>query len=137
MTVSFYVHHTDGDEKEPSAIKFGGYDQANIADQGGAMSMIRTIDTKSWDLSAEEYTVGEQKGTLDGVRLRLDPGLPYLYVPKEIFDQFADVVKQKTKIDACANDGGSTNTKMCKFDKSCSDIKKTFGTSSFEISFTL
>jgi len=63
--------------------------------------------------------------------------LPYLYVPKEIFDQFADVVKQKTKIDACKIDNGSTDAKVCKFDQSCSDVKDTFGTSAFEIAFTL
>ena len=137
MTVSFYVHGHDTDEKQPSSIKFGGYDPANIADQGRTLSVIRTIDTKSWDLRAEDYTVGEQKGTLDGVRLRLDPGLPYLYVPKEIFDQFADVVKQKTKIDACKNDNGSTNAKVCKFDQSCSDVRSTFGESAFEMAFTL
>lgn len=56
-------------------------------------------------------------------RLRLDPGLPYLYVPQKVYDQFVNVMNTKFG-KVCFPD-----LNICKFMMSCEKLKTAaFGT---------
>ena len=84
MTMSFFVHFKDKDAADSfSTIKVGGWDPINV-DKSSPIKFIRTFkDNKSWDLKVNQLKLDdtdEGKFRFTG-RIRMDPGLPYLYVP--------------------------------------------------------
>ena len=118
--MSFFVHLDDESHtNSPSTIKFGGWDPLNV-DESDSIKFIRTFsrDNKSWDLKCNQLKLDD---TDDGKtrftgRIRMDPSLPYLYVPENLYQEFTTYINnkygQKTKI--CLPE-----MNICRFPKSC------------------
>jgi len=123
MTVSFFVHLDDAMyPNSPSTIKFGSWDPINIKN-GELVSIIRTADATSWDIKASFFKLDKEDDGLDfDAFIRLDPGLPYLYVPKAIYDEFTKFIEKKYHAGVC-----HPEVNICKFDFSCKKIAETFG----------
>lgn len=83
MTMSFFVHLDDDNYPDsPSTIKFGGWDPLSV-DANDGMTFVRTIDKTTWDMKVNYLKLDSNKDNdlrFEG-RIRMDPGLPYLYVP--------------------------------------------------------
>ena len=116
MVISFFVHLTDSYKKMPSTIKFGSYDTSNIP-VGEKITMIETMDKTTWDLQATKYTLSQADGIHGKTRLRLHPGVPYLYVTERIWGEFSQTINEKFAQALC-----QPGTNLCKFDVRCSDV---------------
>jgi len=85
--------------------------------------LIRTADPTSWDIKANFFKLDKAD---DGIEfdayIRLDPGLPYLYVPKAIYDEFVKFIEKKYHSGIC-----NPTLNVCKFQFSCATILSTFG----------
>lgn len=124
MTMSFFVHLDDASyPNSPSTVKFGSWDPLSIR-KGSSLTMIRTANAQSWDIKANFFKLDKDD---DGIKfdalIRLDPGLPYLYVPKAIYDEFTKFIEKKYHAGVCFPD-----VNICKFQFSCESIMSTFGT---------
>lgn len=73
--------------------------------------MIRTADTTSWDLNSNHLKLDKND---DGLKIdnliRLEPGLPYLYLPKTVYDEFIKFMSTKYAHDVC-----HPEINICKF----------------------
>jgi hypothetical protein len=73
--------------------------------------MIRTAKKTSWDINCNHFNI--DKGD-DGLKfkalIRLDSGLPYLYFPKIVYDQFTAFIEAKYSTGICFPD-----VNICKF----------------------
>jgi hypothetical protein len=83
MTMSFFVHLDDDNYPDsPSTIKFGGWDPLSV-DANDEIKFVRTIDKTTWDMKVNYLKLDSNADNdlrFEG-RIRMDPGLPYLYVP--------------------------------------------------------
>ena len=85
MTVAIYMDDSSN-KKYPSTVKFGSYDPLSAKDS--KITMLKTDNDKSWDIKSNMF-----KFKLDNTELKvdtlvkLDPGLPYLYLPKDLFSK--------------------------------------------------
>jgi hypothetical protein len=93
--MSFFVHLDDDNYPDsPSTIKFGGWDLSSTYTGPEVMGLvplkfIKTADTKSWDINVNRFQLHKTDRStdikLESGRMRLDPGLPYLYLPKTVY----------------------------------------------------
>jgi hypothetical protein len=127
MTVSFFVHLQDSAfPNSPSTIKFGSWDPVSIPN-GASLTMIRTAEPTSWDLKANRFKLG--KSDDDAIKfdaiVRIDPGLPYLYLPASLYATFVKFIEKAYHSGVCV-----PAQNVCKFQFPCATILNTFGKSS-------
>lgn len=112
MTISFFVHLDDN--KYPnsgSTIKFGSWDPINVADDD-EIKFVRTVDKTTWDMKVNYLKLDSNSDNdlrFEG-RVRMDPGLPYLYVPQDVYDQFTGYMNTKYGAKTCL-----PSLNICKF----------------------
>ena len=117
MTISFFVHLQDSDHPDsPSSIKFGSWDPINV-DNAGPIKFVRTFkDNKTWDMKCNQLKLDQtDDGRLvytgdSAKRIRMDPSLPYLYVPKDIYGEFSGYMNKKYGAKTCV-----TDMNICRF----------------------
>lgn len=95
MVISFYLENNDQDyETVKSVIKFGSMDLQGLKDdtktENGKTKMrnIKTKNTGTWDLDLELMKLNIP-ALAENYTLRLEPQLPYVYLPPAIFETFA------------------------------------------------
>jgi hypothetical protein len=116
MTVSFFTR--DDKEGASSTIKFGSMDQIAL-EKRKDIDVVRTSNNKSWDLAADQMKIGTEEliGAYDdGWKnlVRFEPQLPWIYLPQDLYEKFADYVNRKYRVigqEIICRDGN-----VCKFD---------------------
>jgi len=78
-----------------SVIKFGGWDSDSL-NPGTSLTVLKTVDEKSWTLVASEFTYNNTSVfTNTAVKnIDLNPHLPYLYIPEGDWTHFAFTINE-------------------------------------------
>jgi len=111
-TVSFYINLGNHNS---SSIKFGSYDNSGIAN-GAIMAVYRTIDKTKWSIYGEHFKANGHK-VAEMREISFDMQLPYLYIPKTDFLNFA--------VSLAIFDVGikcSSKENSCKYKKPCDQV---------------
>lgn len=108
--------------RNASSIKFGSYDEKAI-DPGynkGRPTMFQTITNTAWSIRSDFLSFGGNQIT-GSYSVNLNPGLPFIYVPKEIFADISSSLPTVIKELKC-----SDQLNICKASQSCDSIDKSF-----------
>jgi len=86
--LTFAIYLTSN-EKMKSNIKFGSYDVEGI-DPTTTLTLIRTVNTTSWALKANDFKIGSIPLLIYGDRQAIiEPSSPFIYVPGDDFQKIA------------------------------------------------
>ena len=98
---NIFAVYTDMKEGNTTHFKFGNYDQVGIKN-GKYLTMLRTVNTSSWELSLNNSKIGGKDIVLSqnykNTNVLFETAFPYIYIPKKDFDVFALQINAELKI---------------------------------------
>jgi hypothetical protein len=101
LTLGFYLENDDIKiNNAKSVIKFGGMDKQGLKDDSTksngktTLRRFRTKNKTTWDIGLEYAKVGTSflGKTLT---VRMEPQLPYIYLPSDMYKTFSDYVNSR------------------------------------------
>jgi len=121
MTVSFFNTLNDNNNNPESSIKFGSMDDIGLQ-KGEKLTLLRTENKKTWDIKARKISfMGSddvEESIMDSkMKVRLTPQLPYLYLPKNVYNSIIDKIEKSFGRTFCDRNGNT-----CKLNWECSTI---------------
>lgn len=77
-----FAIYVDTDHPNLSSIKFGSFDERAMKDDG-PLRMLKTVDTKSWNVKATGFILNEENLVTEGAStlVSFEPQLPFIYAP--------------------------------------------------------
>ena len=130
MTLAYYIVENDYADEVKSVIKFGamdkeGLEKSQLSDDKVELNRIRTKNKTTWDINLDNVAInhggGKDKIATD-LSLRLEPQLPYIYFPGNVYKKFSEYINkeyEKIYMEPVCN----FSKKACIFKMTCDKVQ--------------
>ena len=78
---------------------------------------MRTVSPSSWDIKLGKITIGVDKAFVSNKFVRFDPGVPYIYLDKEMHKHVINSVNKQAGSAVC-----SSGVNICKISEPCHKV---------------
>lgn len=99
IVFSVYMSMKEGDTKQYSHVKFGGWDKEGIDNSTSpeGLTFLKTMDPSSWAIEMESARIGNTPITLSSKKTYalIELAYPFIYMPQSDFQELATIINDK------------------------------------------